>query len=333
MSLIPVTDLQASEKAFHTLEKRLREDCQKFTRRIGWQGGNSEDVVYWNPRERFWFTLLVEPGGKRFWCPYGTVDPHSRRILGIVVECNPPIKGIDHRCAGAFLTDGTKTYLAHSGKIGGGRKGVGKTAFVNSYPHGNWRSVQWPDGRRSEMIIIGHVNGRRLPAQIGEFIREVEKFKTTAHIDSEQFSEPVVDSGFSPEFAGKRKSYQISGDIESSCDHGLVVNELAKCLERIGLKRIGKDRARDLFILTTTGKLRVLFEAKADVTTSSVYQGIGQLVYHSANDREGLRRVLVLPEIPNAKTRAVLAKIGIEVLTYCWKGSRPVFKNLKALLK
>jgi hypothetical protein len=69
------------------------------------------------------------------------------------------------------------------------------------------------------------------------------------------------------------------------------------------------------------------------VTTSSVYQGIGQLVYHSASDRDGLRRVLVLPELPNAKTRAVLANIGIEVLTYCWKGSRPVFKNLKALLK
>jgi hypothetical protein len=172
-------------------------------------------------------------------------------------------------------------------------RGVCKTAFVNSYPHGNWRSVQWPDGRKSEMIITGHVDGRRFPAQIGEFIREVEKFKASVRIDSDEFSAPAPDSGFSPEFAGKRKSYQISGDIESSCDHGLIVNELAKCLERIGLNRIGKDRARDLFILTTTGKLRVLFEAKADVTTSSVYQGIGQLVYHSANDRHGLRRVLV----------------------------------------
>lgn len=330
MNLIPITDLQASKTAFRTLKKRLIEDCQKFTGRIGWQGGNYEDVVYWNPRERFWFTLLEEHN--RFWCPYGMADPSSARMLGIVVECNPPIKGIDHRCAGAFVTDGSKTYLAHTGKIGGGRKGIGKTAFVNSYPHGNWRTVHWPDGRESEMIVIGHVNGRRLPAQIGDFIREVHKFKKSVRTGGYQFRTLAPDSGFSPEFGGKRKSYQISGDIESSCDHGLVVNELAKCLERLGLNR-SKDRARDLFILTTTGKLRVLFEAKTDVTTSSLYQGIGQLVYHSAIDCEGLRRVLVLPEMPNAKTRAVLANVGIEVLTYYWHRARPVFKNLEKLVK
>jgi hypothetical protein len=77
----------------------------------------------------------------------------------------------------------------------------------------------------------------------------------------------------------------------------------------------------------------VLFEVKVDVTTTNVYQGIGQLLYHGAVAERPPRRIFVLPEKPKAKTATILAGLGIEVLTFTWKGARPVFKELERLLK
>jgi len=252
-------------------------------------------------------------------------------MLSIAVQCNPPLKGINHRCAGAFLTDDSEVYLAHSGKIAGGRKGIGKTAFVNSYPHGNWREVQWPDGQESEMIVIGRVDGKRLPAHIGQFVRQVEKFKKAISTGKQQKVTVPAKSTYSPEFGGRKRGYRVPGNVESDCDHGLVVNALAEYLKKAAFGNVGNDRARDLYVLSKSGKLRFLFEAKTDLSTSSIYQGVGQLVYHSTVT-PAAKRLLVLPGVPNAKTRAVLDAIGIDVLTYRLDGARPVFKNLKEVL-
>ena len=330
MNLIPVTDGKASKEALRTLGARLSKGCKKYTRRIGWQGGNYKTDVYWNPRERFWFTQDVS--GNRFWCPFGTWDPDTHDMLTITVECNPPLKGIDRRCAGAFLTDGSKVFIAHSGKIGGGREGIGKSAFVDSYPQGNWRAVQWPDGYENEMIVIGRIDGKRLPQQFSEFIREVKKFKKSVEAGEEEAINSF-NSDFSPEFEGKRKKYRISGDIESSCDHGKIVNQLEKCLRKLGYERIGKDQPRDIFLYSVQKTIEVLFEIKPDVCTTNVYQGIGQLLYHSASNGKPPRKIFVVPEKPKLKTQAVLDKLRIEVLTFGWSGDTPVFHNLKGLLK
>jgi len=309
----------------------LTPGCQKFKRVIGWLGGNYEAVVFWNSRERFWFTLDWADNGVSYWCPFGRQDPHSTHMLSIAVQCNPPLKGVNHRCAGAFLTDGREIYLAHSGKIAGGRKGIGKTAFVNSYPQGNWRDVQWPDGQESEMIVIGRVDGQRLPAHIDQFVRQVEKFKKVTSKGKQPKATIPPKSTYLPEFGGRKRGYRVAGDIESDCDHGLVVNALADYLKEAGFGKVGNDRARDLYVLAKNGKLRLLFEAKTNLSTSSIYQGIGQLVYHSTLTPSA-RRLLVLPGVTNAKTRAVLDAIGIEVVTYRLDGARPVFKNLKEVL-
>ena len=52
----------------------------------------------------------------------------------IVVEINIPVIP-DGRVGGVFVrqTSTGKIYLMHHGKIGGGRKGIGKTAFLNGF--------------------------------------------------------------------------------------------------------------------------------------------------------------------------------------------------------
>jgi hypothetical protein len=252
-------------------------------------------------------------------------------MLSITVECNPPVQGVDRRCAGAFLTDGRKTYLAHSGKIAGGRKGIGKSAFVDWHPHGNWQVVQCPDGVETEMIVIGRVDGKNLPTQMAQFVREVKSFKEATSTGKMQKDSVSAKPTFSPEFTGRKRGYRVTADIESDCNHGLVVNALAEHLEKEAFGKVGNDRARDAYVLSNGGKLRFLFEAKTDLSTSSIYQGIGQLVFHNTIT-PATKRFLVLPGAPNAKTRAVLAAIGICVLTYRLDGARAVFENLKEVL-
>lgn len=106
----------------------------------------------------------------RYWCAYGTQDPTESKTLSITCEINPPRSGVNRRCGGLFVRDSRgRIYLAHSGKVGGGGTGVGKTAFTAWYGHGNWQDVEWPDGNTTRMIIIGRVDGlvRTPPAGSG----------------------------------------------------------------------------------------------------------------------------------------------------------------------
>jgi hypothetical protein len=68
----------------------------------------------------------------RYWLCMGVGDPFQSWSVPIVVEVNPPHRGIDHRKQGVIATDAAgKLHLFHRGKAGGGRAGIGK--FLDSY--------------------------------------------------------------------------------------------------------------------------------------------------------------------------------------------------------
>jgi hypothetical protein len=175
--LTAVTDRAESRAAFDTFKTLLTRGCKRLRKRIGWPGGNELHWVFWNPRERIWFTLTADRRENRFWCPFGTQNPDVADMLNIVVQCNPPVSGMNRRCAGVFATAGGRIYLAHSGKIGGGREGIGKNAFTNFYPQRGRRIVEWPNNESSEVILLGALDDKALPARIAEFVRSVEKCK------------------------------------------------------------------------------------------------------------------------------------------------------------
>ena len=121
-------------KAQHKLEATIRRDFKrKVTKNIGYPGGTTFDarVVtngnhwYWssdydgknapNPRRLNWFGLFRDDSN-----------------LQISVEINTAYKGRNNQVAGFFGRDNDtgKIYLLHSGRVGGGTKGVGKSAFM-----------------------------------------------------------------------------------------------------------------------------------------------------------------------------------------------------------
>jgi hypothetical protein len=72
------------------------------------------------------------------------------------------------------------TVTAHSGKVGGGRKGIGKKAFEAFTHFATWTDVVWPDGERTEYRIISRLNSLDLQERTAEFVHEVAQFKATA---------------------------------------------------------------------------------------------------------------------------------------------------------
>lgn len=326
MGLIPLTDAQEIEKAFNVWSKQMRHQSQAIPNRfVGWKGGHDRFTVYWHPDEGIW--SLFDEGDNRYWCCFGTKDPQERGNLSITCEINVPFEGFDRRIAALFgRADDGNLYLAHSGKIAGGRLGIGKEAFLNSYRGKNWDTVFWPDGKESDVIVIGRLDGQSLPAQITHFVREVERFKRTVTVGGE-----VVPPTFKPEFSGTRRGYRVKGRIEAQCNHGLIISALAAELEKCGLI-ISNDSVRDLFI-PDNGKIKILFEAKTDTSTTSIYRAIGQLMFHGATQNIAPKRVMVLPELPKKQTQEVLERLGIDVLTYSWSKNQPVFENIGLVLK
>jgi hypothetical protein len=278
---------------------------------------------------------MLEPDREpsRYWCCFGTENPTHANNLTIVGEINPTKEGVNRRNAGIFLRDNQGVvYLAHSGKVGGGRVGIGKNRFFDFYHKENNKDVDWPDKIQSSAIVIGRIDSEHLPAQIAHFIRQVEIFKEeTAGERTQGVPSPESALTFTPEFSGKRQGYIPKGKVEANCDHGLVVDGLAEFMKGRGIK-FANDRRRDFLILSRGGTITHLFEVKTDTSTSSLYTAIGQLMLHGAALANTPKKVLVLPDEPKQETLEAIRRLGIRVVTYEWVDTTPIFHHLEGAI-
>ena len=179
MILRLVTNRDESKKAFATFKERFARGAHIFPDHgIGYQGGGQQCDVFWHDALGVWGLFEPRVVNGRYWICYGLQNPADTSMLTITVETNPPIEGVNRRCAGAFLRDGQgNLYIAHSGNVGGGRKGIGKTAFRAYAQNEPWKDVVWPNGEHSEYRAISRLDASDLPARMAEFVLEVARFK------------------------------------------------------------------------------------------------------------------------------------------------------------
>jgi hypothetical protein len=257
-------------------------------------------------------------------------DPHYAVHMGF----DPG--GLNRRVSGQFLWDEQRyVYLAHSGKIGGARKGIGKATFFAMYRGDNIVQAKWPGagGRASEFVILGRIDSPRLLAHISYVVHEIARIKKAVDKTRRIVTKVKVDDVFNPEFYGRRATYEPKGAIEASCDHGIVVNRLRSAIvDRIGIEPKNR-KTRDLFITDSRGRVTVLFEVKTDLLTGSTYTAVGQLLLNGAAERTMPKLVLVVPGNPSARTSEALSRLNVRVLSYEWKGEEPSFSNLGEALK
>lgn len=332
---VPVSEARDCERAFRTLRKTFIKNAEAIPDHpLGWQGGSDRQTVHWHRSPGVWAVLMrALRGSPRYWCAFGTADPWTHGDLDIDVEINPPLSGINRRIAGAFLRDQTgRIHLAHSGRLGGGHSGIGKSAFAKFY-RGNWQEVTWPDRTISAMVVLGPIDNSRIIVSLAQFTRDVARFKREVRNGQPpQLSGSVPRFDFSPEFSGVRRRHELRDEIEAQCWHGAVVSALAELLANRRLN-FGNDKYRDLIVTSDKGVVTHLFEIKTDVDTTSLYCAVGQLLMHAAQaGGKRPRMILVVPRDPGSAATSALQKLDIAQVRYSWSGNKPVFDGLDAVL-
>jgi hypothetical protein len=180
MKLSMITEKKGAQTAFTHLRNALTRKAESFVQEVKWPNGRGRFQVFWHSEHGIWALPRKQPPhgqSNRFWCAYGTQNPALHKSLRIMCEINPPT--IDNaRSAGAFVRDsGGELYLVHTGRIGGGAKGVGKVRFLDFYK-GPRQTVEWPDGRSTEFAIIGRISSPSFLSDLAKFVFAVERFKT-----------------------------------------------------------------------------------------------------------------------------------------------------------
>lgn len=307
--LVTVDDEREIARLQALLEERVKAEAETPVRcNLGWQGDDLEADVFWLSRYGVWVAFDEADG--RYWTPLGTAKPVAGRSLDITCEVNVPFAGVNRRVSGVFARDyAGHTYVLHRGRVGGGRKGIGKTQFLRTY---TGRCVEL-DTAKEPIPLVADLRGPGFLRQLTAFVHSVERFKKA--VQSGTVVTEGDSGGFRDEFAGTR-SYTLQTTVTADCDHGTVVNGLYRELEQVGCTA-SHDQYRDLFLLDQKGSVSILFEAKTDVTPASVYQALGQLLYHArAASVPPKRLVAVFPEELPDEVERRFRRVGVEVLRY-----------------
>jgi hypothetical protein len=146
---------------------------------------NWKPRVLWSNEHNYWFyfdacspsRIPKHHDWKRYWCLYGLEKPSSGGKLKIAVELNFHREG-SARVAGAFARDEAgRIFVIHSGRAGGGKRGIKAKKLLDCMrKSGTVDSVSW-NNRDREVIVITQLGTGKVPAQVGEFVKLIDKCK------------------------------------------------------------------------------------------------------------------------------------------------------------
>ena len=158
-------------------EKMIALGKQK-TITIGYQGGSERQQAYWFPEYGFWWSYGDE-GHARHWNAFGIPDDESKlesKNQNITCQINFP-KDPKTKTAGVLVSSGGgKIYVAHNGRVGGGKKGVGQAPFKERSEL-DWKHAEGHHGTM-DVTLVSALDDKDLLANLNKFVREVRRFKS-----------------------------------------------------------------------------------------------------------------------------------------------------------
>lgn len=268
----------------------------------------------------------------RYWyqskdCGEGDLKQRRLNLFGLIsndadqqiVQINTPYEGRNDKIAGFFARDNETgaIYLMHSGQVGGGVLGVGKTAFL---VWSNQRPIEVVDssGGIKEGVLVMPIEGVAASRSAIWYIDKVAEFKRAVRegdLTSPEFKCKL--KVFKAESHGWRKGLR-SGEIDYLSRHGEVVDalyswRLSSTLPENG--RLVNNVLIDMGVVVGSELVEV-FEVKTSAARYDIYTAIGQLMVHGTLNR--CRRVIVLPQGENMAPDLTdtLQRLNIELLTF-----------------
>ncbi|MES5488706.1 hypothetical protein QMZ05_38700, partial [Bradyrhizobium sp. INPA03-11B] len=132
LSLVEEANKKKATQA--TLERNLKKVLKRQgVHNVGFPGGNVDIQLYSVGPGELWaaFGGASKNAIPRYWTPFGVYQPDNH-AQSITVEINIPLDDNTAQVAGFFAEDDETgdTFLMHSGKVGGGRPGIGESAFL-----------------------------------------------------------------------------------------------------------------------------------------------------------------------------------------------------------
>jgi len=310
-------------KAQRLLERTIRRDFKRtVTKNIGYPGG-TEHAATVNTDNQHWFwsaDFKSNTANPRRLNWFGIFEP--RATLQITVEVNTSCDGRNDMLGGFFARDPETgvTYLMHSGRVGGGTKGVSKSAFLAWTNH---RPVDVVDsgGDLREGVLVMPIEGVAATRPAVKYVDDIARFKQAVRdgaLETKEFRRKrKAMEDFFKESRGRRRGNR-SQVIDYVSRHGDVVDALyswrnARSLPNAG--RIVKSVLIDMGV-EVDGELVEIFEVKTSTRRSDLYAAVGQLMIHGRC--AGCRRAVVLPkgEPIAPDLRSALEQLGITLMMF-----------------
>lgn len=324
-----VQDKERIKRCYRLFSKHLRSQMNFRTSvTIGYPGGNFKARVWWSHHLGIW--MHGKKGGDgSLWNAFGTEHPNRGAHLSITCEINFPCTGMDRRFGAAFAADGNeRLYVIHRGRIGGGRRGIGKGTFSRLY-RGVWTFVDEGD-KETAVAVVGCLSSDNFARQVARFIHCVGKLKQRAAASASlQESIPFEPTRFQKELTGETCE-DLPLPPWAACDHALIVEDLAAALEHHGY-RTANDMCRDLVVMDQKKKVQAVFQVITDSRPHTVRDRAGRLLLNGPDDGSSCRLILVSPRPLDEETRGLLAAHHIDILTYTWRNGHADFPEIETI--
>ncbi len=321
-----IADQPSIKKYAREFVRKLRPFVDEQVKvKLGHQGASTPAKVSWSKKLGIW-TFAHVAKEIRYWNAFGIGKPKTGALLPITSVINFSWSGIDRKTGAAFAqAAGGSVFVIHSGKIGGGKKGVGKSFFEHNY-RGVWSLME--DGNCiTQVAVIGILNSPRLAWQTANFVKKIEMLKSAATVNSSQTEIDFPDVTFRLDLVGCLLEV-AEPDIGAQCDHDFVVNTLAAHLRRWKLKP-GNDGSHELFLLEPSKSRKShIFEILTDAQGKNVLAAAAKLLLQAKNDPDNPLPVLILPEEKMLAHAQLLPQINVNVAGFRLEDDRVIFHDL-----
>lgn len=261
------------------------------------------------------------------WVPCGTLPIEPTGNLRMSVQLNPKVARDSSSTAGLLAEDEDgDRWICHTGRIGGGNKGIGQKAFV-AWSNREREPVVDSRGKTQLAFPIARVGDPNMLRDIAAYVHEVAAFKENAPAPH-----GAMKGG---PFGGADRESEGSTRIGARMGytmvrrHAEIRNRLHDILKQAKLS-VSRDVQRDI-IVGSPKRPQIEFEIKPSCDSQSLYTAVGQLFMHSAVCR-AKHRVLVAPAGMDTKRKKAIESLGIRIQTFTLTKTHIKFPGLDTLV-